>query len=677
MTGHFQKRRLVLLSASLWASTLYAAESRVALQNLIPQQLHQATQMSAVAADEPIHLSLIVKLDPTLLAQTLDAIYGRNAPAKKHFLSSGEFAERFGLDEKRQKLQAFALANGLTLDPNNSQTESMVVKVSGRADVIEKAFGVQLNYYRSVDGKMFRAHEGDPLIPEALSPHLSAILGLSNLSGLIRPQLRFAHLNNRSGTASASNETAIPSIAGATGPNGGLAPADIKTIYKLDSLALTGAGQTVALFELDGYNPTDITAYTSHFSLGTVPVTYVPVDGTPNLCAGMSCASQNITTDPNMVEVALDIEMVAALAPGVSNILVYNDANTAQGAYDIYDQIATDNVAKVVSTSWDLDEPDAGLTFVQAENQLFQRMAAQGQSMYSASGDDGAYNGLGTVNVDDPASQPYVTGVGGTTLSGTLQAPVETTWNDGSNSSTGGGVSMFWPIPTYQVGLAGVYSTTMRNVPDVALNADPNSGYSIYVGGSWFPGVVGGTSAAAPLWAGFTALLNQQSNTLGDGNLGSANAVFYQQAAGSTYHSLFTDITTGTNNFYHAGAGYDNVTGLGSYLGATLINSITGQLGTIAENTLLESLSNVYAFPNPWDVRKNPPAVVTIQNVPNGATIKIFTVSGFHVTDLTASNKIATWDLKNSSGKDVASGLYLYFVKYNDNVFRGKIAVIR
>jgi subtilase family serine protease len=316
------------------------------------------------------------------------------------------------------------------------------------------------------------------------------------------------------------------------------------------------------------------------------------------------------------------------------------------------------------------------------EDQIFQRMATQGQSMYAAAGDNGSNddpNNSGLVQVDDPAEQPFVTGVGGTTLSGTVGAPVETTWNSAAGA-TGGGVSTIFTTPSYQQGVAGTASQIHRNVPDVALNADPdNSPYSIFVGGG--PNLVGGTSAAAPLWAAMTALLNQQSIAEGKSSLGFANATLYTMGTSTSSAVLFTDITAGNNGAYSAGPGYDNTTGFGSFKGSAFINAATGGLPKIT----VTSLINVNAFPNPFDVRKPHPSVIKIwegpsqtNTLPDGAIVKIFTLSGFWVKTLApAANGQAVWDLTNDSGQQVASGLYFYLVKTSTDKFRGTIAIIK
>jgi len=659
---------IVLLTICGMAIFSQAAEPRVALVGHVPARLATATLLQRASADEPIELSLVVKLDQNLLDETLAELYGQNASPYKHFLSAAEFAQKLGLADKRTQLKNFANANNLTIDMEGDSDQSMIVKVSGPAGAVEQAFGIHLNHYRDQAGHLFRANDADPMIPASLEPHLGAIVGLSNLMDVFHPHIR---------RPSAAPSSSIPALLGTSGQLGGLSPHDIKSIYGLSSLSLTGTGQTVALVEFDGYAPSDIHGYETAYSLPPVQVTPISIDGAAN------------TAGSNTDEVVLDIELVVGVAPGVSSVLVYEAANNQQAGIDMMNQIATDNKAQSVSTSWGYPEDVAntltvngGSAFMTVENQIFQRMAAQGQSMYAAAGDNGAFDDTSkpsTLEVDDPAVQPFVTGVGGTTLSGSVGSPVETTWNS-AHGATGGGVSLFLATPSYQIGVAGTASQTHRNVPDVALNADPdNSPYSIFVGGS--PGLVGGTSAAAPLWAAFTALLNQQSASEGRSNFGFANPTLYTLGVSSSSSSLFKDITIGNNGSYSAGVGYDNTTGFGSFKGSALINQAAGGLPKV----VITSLSNVNAFPNPWDARKPHPSVITIwegpnqaNHLPDGATVKIFTISGFLVKSLQpANNGTTTWDLTNDSGQQVASGLYFYLVKTPTDKTRGTIAIIK
>ena len=353
-----------------------------------------------------------------------------------------------------------------------------------------------------------------------------------------------------------------------------MTPAKIRTAYNLDSVSSTGTGETIALMELDGYVASDITTYAAQFSISPVPTlqnVYVTYAGsTPSGAAGA-----------NTDEVVLDIEVAMALAPGLSKIMVYESDNSDAAMIANFTKIATDNLAKVVSTSWGLPESSATSSSLTAEYNVFQQMATQGQSVFAASGDAGAYDDGSTLSVDDPASQPYVTGVGGTTLTSNSTTGVygsETTWASGSNGG-GGGISSKWSQPTWQSGLGttanGAGSSTQRLVPDVSLNADPSSGYPVYVSGGW--NVYGGTSASAPLWAAFTAIVNQGRVAAGSSRVGFMNTVLYPLGTGVAASSLFHDIAdNSTNRYYKAVAGYDMATGLGTINGLPLYTALVG-----------------------------------------------------------------------------------------------------
>jgi kumamolisin len=745
------------------------AEPLIALKGHISPQIHGAILVGKNPSDETISLSLLVNIDPAQMDQALHDIYGPGG--SRRFLRPYEFAERFGVADKRRALKDFAAQNGWAVDNSRDNPRSMIVKVSARSGDIEKTLHIQLNRYQLPDGRVFRAHETDPQIPASIAPHLSAIFGLSNVPGILRPHLRMPS------AIGASPRT----LSGTSGPNNGLSPSDIKTIYGLSSLPSTmnGSGQTIALLELDGYAPSDIQSYKTRFNLSGGMVTPVSVDNVPNLCGknqNQPCNSQTLQNDGGMGEVALDIEMALALAPDAA-IRVYISSNTNQAVIDAYDAIATEDIAKVVSTSWGMDEQDLGETIINKEAVFFQEMALQGQTVFAASGDNGAYDCYESANrslqnqlcVDDPASQPWVTGAGGTSLSGSVSDPAETTWNNGSASkgASGGGVSTVWPISnsatnpgySFQMGVAGTASQQARNVPDVALNADPESSpYSVYVGAGW--DLYGGTSAAAPLWAALTALINQQRASLSQDALGFANPVFYETTlSAAAYTYVFNDVTTGNNLYYSAHAGYDNATGLGSFKGAAMISFINGtpfifslnpaasspggpafnltvngmnfvsgssvtwngsplpttyfsstqlqayvsaayiaaagqaQIGVTNPGPIttlspmvfsiqypgyVTALSNVYAFPNPWDIRHNSAhRFVTFANVPAGAVVKIFTISGFLVKTIDVPISGAIWDLTNDSGRNVASGLYFYLISNGDSTTTGKIAIIK
>ena len=247
---------------------------------------------------------------------------------------------------------------------------------------------------------------------------------------------------------------------------------------------LNGAGETLAVYELDGDPPSDIQTYENQFLLPNVPLQNVLLDGatgTPETVGGQS-------------EVTLDIQLEVALAPGASKIMVYEGQNSDQGLIDIFNRIAADNLAKSVCVTWGASEDQTPASVYNAENQTLMQMAAQGQSVFSAAGDFGAFDDPGlpsTLEVDDPGSQVYDTCVGGTSLSlnsnGTYLS--ETTWNNAIGTG-GGGVSSIWTIPGYQAPVVAASTDTelsgaMRNVPDVSLNADPEVGFSTFATLAW------------------------------------------------------------------------------------------------------------------------------------------------------------------------------------------------
>jgi kumamolisin len=591
------------------------AESSVLLRGHVPPQVRAATKLGRVASDENVELSLVLRLDQSLLDQTLARIHETPATGKKRFLSSAEFGATFDLDGKRRLIKDFAASAGLSIDAVHDRPGSLIVKVSGPAGRVEKAFGVELNNYRGADGRIFRGHETDPSIPISLLPHLSAVLGLSNVPGIARPHLR-AHPNSvrvgTAGRAAPASSNPAAQLNGTHGFSGTLAPSDIATIYSLSG-SLNGSGQTVALVEFDGYNTSDIQAYESNFGLPNASVTFVSVDDAqPNECGetlDQPCDCLTLTgrsncqaavQDDGMLETAMDIELVIALSSGAS-IRVYTASDTISNIVDVYDRIQSENAAQVVSTSWGFAETAGYPAAMTSESAIFETMAVRGQTVFAAAGDHGAYDfSGGGIATDDPASQPYVTGVGGTSLSGTVGGTItETVWNEdpgcdsfASCEAGGGGVADFivgsstdWPLPSYQALVPGTTSQTYRNVPDVALNADPNSGYGIVVGddsGTHYGWEVGGTSAAAPLWGALTSLIDQQRSANGLGSLGFANPVLYQLGTGSSYGAVFNDITSGDNGFYVAGTGYDNASGWGSFHA----NALIGALGGSSPNAL-------------------------------------------------------------------------------------------
>jgi subtilase family serine protease len=426
-----------------------------------------------------------------------------------------------------------------------------------------------------------------------VAPSVDASLPIQGVAGL--STLNLPHPASPQSVVSAVHEIQ----SGGTGPGGAFTASDLRAAY-IPGVTLTGAGQSVGLFETIAYNLSDIQAYFS--TLGgslTVPILNVLVDGVSGAC-GTSCDD----TEP-----ALDIEMALALAPGLSAVIVYEGDTPA----DILNQMATDNLAKQLSCSY-VFEADPDLY-----DPIFTEFQAQGQSFFASSGDGGAYSPPDCVSncwtSRFPAEDPNVTAVGGTLL--TTNGPggawlSETTWPD-----SGGGInSDGYTIASYQTPLINGLnqgSSSLRNIPDVAAVAS-----NVYVQINGGGGSAGGTSASAPLWASFTALVNQQA---GGAKVGFLNPLIYPLALTADYANDFHDITSGNNfdsyspNLFSAVTGYDLATGLGSPNGQDLINALA-PVNSGANFTLLSSS----------------PTLTVTQGAQETAQISLQAVNGFSGT---------------------------------------------
>lgn len=492
----------------------------------------------------------------------------------RQYLTVSQFAQRFGptqqqVDQVRNSLRVAGLA------PGPVSSNGLVIRVAPTASQARRAFSIRLERYRLRSGRTAYANTSPPALAPAAARLTQAVIGLDTLATPHPAGLR---------ETDAGGSFLRPSVAtGGPQPCPGASGAGVETAdelasaYRFSSLygqGDLGAGQTVALYELESHAVFDITQYQSCYGT-SASVTDVPVDGG--------------ATDAPSGEAELDIEDVIGLAPR-ANVLVYSGPNSGAGPYDTFAQIIGDDVAKVVSTSWGLCEADTGSGYALAENTLFEEAATQGQSVFAATGDNGAeactdQNGdpIGGPAVNDPAAQPFVTAVGGTHLGGLGPPPSETVWNN-AHGATGGGISSFWPMPSYQSGApAGLgvigsdasgspcgASTFCREIPDVSADADPSTGYAVYFQG-WK--AIAGTSAAAPLWAAFLALTNASSGCAG-APVGFANPGLYR-AAGASFAQNFNDVSSGDNDFTGAGgftarAGFDLATGLGTPDGGAL-----------------------------------------------------------------------------------------------------------
>jgi kumamolisin len=546
---------VVLLCLTGAPSFAQSGTHRVQLKGHVPHaMLARSHYLEPMDAAAPLDLVIGLPLRHVdELEQLIRDLHDPGSPSYGKYLTPEQFRDQFGPEPGDVEMLASYFREAGYQIGEVSQNRSLL-HVRAPVATVEHSFNIRMNHYHGPVRNFFAASQ-EPSLPAEIAARILNISGLQNAQ-LMKPHIR------RSPAVALST----PSAAG-TGPSGGLSPQNIQTIYSFPGGAINGQGQTIGLFEMDGYNPSDISAYTNYFKLQQVPLENVLIGGVNG--------SPGDQTD----EVVMDIQLANAIAPGASKILVYEAPNTSQGTLDLLNRMASDNRASVISISWGSGESDITQRFAEMEGQIFRQMAAQGQTVLVAAGDSGAYDvapptSTSVLTVVDPASQPYVTGAGGTTLQ--VSSPgvygSEKAWNQ-AHGATGGGVSSFWPIPDWQKGVATAYSTTARNVPDVALDADSSTGYSIYVKGKW--SMIAGTSAAAPIWAGFVALANQSRALKGEPSVGFMNPRLYRIGAGSSYNANFHDVLTGNNNYYNAGIGFDNTTGWGSLQATNLLGSIS------------------------------------------------------------------------------------------------------
>ena len=429
----------------------------------------------------------------------------------------------------------FADHHGLAVVHENREGRSIIL--SGTAAALQEAFDAALaNYSIPGSGVSFRGRTGSIQIASELEPHVVAVLGMDN-----RP-------------------VAVPHyrVSPHASPSGALTPVQVAQLYGFPQ-GKTGKGQTVAIIELGGgYRTADLTTYFKSLGIPKPSVSAVAVSGATNTPGGDADG-----------EVLLDIEVVGAVAPN-AKIAVYFAPNTDAGFFNAVTAAAHDKTRhpKIMSISWGQSEDAWTDQARNALNGALQDAANLGVTVCVASGDNGSSDGEtdGKVHVDFPSSSPWVIACGGTKLTGSGgQISSEVVWNETAlkEGATGGGVSRYFAKPTYQANASvPVHPETQfvgRGVPDVAGDADPQTGYIVRVDGK--QQVIGGTSAVAPLWAGLAALANEGRAT----PVGFWNAALYSAPNGS-----FNDITSGDNGAYHAATGWDPCTGLGTPVGSTL-----------------------------------------------------------------------------------------------------------
>lgn len=528
-TEMHQDIRNALLGVALAGGILHAAHAA----HLTPQTTHVPAEAIAANYLGPLppdqHLRLAITLpmhNLPLLQDLLTRLQDRRSPDYRHYLSVEEFTSRFGPTQAEYRtLLQFAGKNGLTV--RATAPNRYVLDVEGSVATIQKVFGVRLGLYRHPNtSRLFYAPDREPTL-EIATP----VLHISGLDNAQLPVARSAHRDEGGRTIQANG----------SGPNGDYTASDMREAY-YGGTALTGAGQTVGVIAFAGFNIADIKQYFS--ALGQtlkVPVVGIAIDGISLTCTYPQCDDY---------EQSIDIEQVIGMAPGLTQVSVYAGSTVI----DILNRMATDDSAKSLTSSYGWG-PEALV-----EDPVYMEFAAQGQSFVDASGDMGADLGPGGVW---PADDDHVTGVGGTDLATNGAGGPwlsETAWVDSGGGPSPDGIKIrHWQ--KHFVNAQNMASKTLRNVPDVAAEANYDS-YVCY--DAKCNGGNGGTSFAAPRWAGFLALVNQQAALNKEPDVGFVVNTIYPIGRGADYSLDFHDITQGSNGTYPAVVGYDDVTGLGS-----------------------------------------------------------------------------------------------------------------
>lgn len=531
------------------------------LSGHVPAEVSKLSAIGRVDASQRLNLAISLPLrNQAQLGAFLNQLYDPASPNWHHYLTTEQFTEQFGpATNDYEAVVGFAEKNGFEIigKPSNR----MLVQVNATAGQIESAFHIHLQQYRHpTENRVFYAPDAEPSVDAALP--ILHVSGLDNYrlprpGGHVSPDVDPKKLPAGRGGAG-----------GGSGPSGSWRGKDFRNAY-VPGTALTGTGQKVGLLEFDGYYGVDITNYAAQSGLPSVKLTNVLVDGFGGIPG---------TGEDGVFEVSLDIEMAASMAPGLSQIIVYETGTYDQGD-DALNQMAVDNSAQQLSSSW-------WFSYNPTTAQIFQEFAAQGQTFFICAFDNDAFNAAAGDGVYPPVDYPYAIVVGGTTLTTTSGGAwsSEQVWNFDDGTGTGGGISSTYPIPSWQQSVnmsANGGSTNWRNIPDVACVA--SGFFVIYNSGETTTGGWG-TSFAAPLWAGFTALANQQGASNGLPRLGFLDPLIYEIGQGSFYHAAFHDITVGNNtNSYSptnfvATAGYDLCTGWGTPNGTNLINLLAPAL---------------------------------------------------------------------------------------------------
>ncbi len=577
------KRHLILASTALLSGLAVPAVATASLPRVVVAHVGPTYGAPSAPLTRDSIFDVVLQPQQAALNAYLAELTNPASANYRHFLTTAQFARQFGPSTSAiRAVRQYLEQNGLRV--THLSKAGTIIQAKGSTSNIAHAFSATLlTYkYKSITNLAFAS---DASLPQAVGQYVKTVVGLSGITTLHSKIARSQTTSRVSAPNFCSKNGSTDSSGNTPGTNG----YDLTQQGRLYGLGTQwaagnyGTGEKIAMYELQSYSPTDVSFYKSCYGL-TNSVQAINVDGGPQ-------SSDNAF---GMIEANLDIEEAAGLAPG-SNILVYQGTqNIGSGALDTYAQIADDNSAQIVSSSWGSCEFDTSTQPI-AEQLIFQQMAVQGQTVFSAAGDYGSSDCVSdtqisvpassaafpdtTLSVDDPSSQPYVTAVGGLSVQNITTLPTvwdvqcieqvePTSCNTASGQDAqggGGGISSVWSLPSWQQSAAANLSPapTMRMVPDLSVMADLRTGFMVRDSGSWK--AVGGTSIGSPL---MSALLAVAANVCGVTNFGTINPTLYSMPSSS-----FVDVGSSNPNTnavaygitsYMSGAGYDLASGLGS-----------------------------------------------------------------------------------------------------------------
>ncbi len=565
--GAATEHRLLQGGAAGRTSGLATRGTGLADRTASPRQTERPTLLGPIAPDEIIDFALALRVaEEGAIERYLDHLYDPTAAEYRHFLTAAEFGARFGLTLARiQGVQDWAVSQGFEV--LGSYDQRTAIRLRAPAGKVEQVFDIRLaRFLDHAAGIEFHAPLDAETVPAAVSDAVAGLSGLDN-----RP------------SRSAAREL-VGGLAGAV-PAAGLGPIDLAKAYDIIPLyeaGLLGDGQTIAIVSFDTFTASDIATYDKKFGIDGPPVQRISV-GKPLTVPG-----------DGTVEVALDIEVVRAVAPH-AQILNFEGKNGSIDHADLIDAIVEDGRADIVTDSWGKCDMADSFSVGSRQHGLraMQAAAAAGISFFIASGDHGAFDCWSSdpsdhrESVDFPSAGPYSVAVGGTQLSvradGTYLS--EAGWEDYlTTGGSGGGNNPTEKRPVWQVGpgVDNEFSNGKRQSPDVAASAAVDSAYEIF---ATSPGEAGrwshvyGTSAAAPFWAASMLLIRQLAEQRGVGPLGYVNPMLYALADSSQRDTIFHDVTRGGNLQQPAGPGWDYATGLGSPDVTALAGAIVTYLG--------------------------------------------------------------------------------------------------